>query len=179
MLAILTGQPFSGPEWLFEPKLDGFRVIAFVGQGQVALLSGNGIDMTGRYPAVANDVQSQLGDELVLDGEIVALNEQGLPDFGLLQRSNREKPSITLDLGTPGITIVYYPFDLLYLNGRSLQRVPLVERKDLLARAVPKQERVQLVEYVEDEGERFFAAAVQTGFEGMVGKAPGQHLPTW
>ena len=124
MLATLASEPFSDPKWLFEPKLDGFRILAFVREGEVTLLTGNGNDFTGHYPWVSQDLSAYTGSEMVIDGEMAALNEKGVPDFNLMQHS----AEIAIR-GLREYPIVYYPFDLLHLNGRSLLTAPLHERK--------------------------------------------------
>ena len=185
MLARLVDEPFSNRDWLFEPKLDGHRTLAFVKRGNVSLRSRTGIDVTGRFPGVVAELGSQPEDELVLDGEMVALNEAGLPDFGLLQASaglTRWGGAVPSDIE---VKTRYYPFDLLYLNGTSLHRVPLLERKRLLASVLVPGESIQPVEYVEGDGEGFFKAAVELGLEGMVAKRrsgvydPGARSDSW
>ena len=114
----------------------------------------------------------------------MALNERGLPDFGLLQQSmNLERNNIDRPQGTA--TIVYYPFDLLYLRGTSLHQVPLHERKTLLTKVLTEGDHLQRVEYAEATGESFFQAAVALGLEGMVAKRrdsiyePGARSHSW
>ena len=184
MLTRMANKPFSHSDWLYEPKLDGYRVMAFLQRGKVSLLSRNGLDLTSRLPMVARELEAQSEEELVLDGEIVALNEHGLPDFGLLQQSmNLERSKI--DRMPSTATIVYYPFDLLYLRGTSLQQVPLYDRKTLLAEVLTEGAHLQRVEYVEATGESFFQAAVALGLEGMVAKRrdsiyePGARSRSW
>ena len=185
MLARLVDAPFSGSEWLFEPKLDGFRILAFLRRGAVTLTSRTGIDLTGRFPEVAAELESQPEDEMVVDGEIVALNDDGLPDFGLLQNRIDLPREIRVGPSQGAATVVYYPFDLLYVHGTSLLNVPLYERKALLARAVIAGDHVQVMDYVEAEGKEFFEAAVRLGLEGMVAKRrdsryqPGARSPSW
>ena len=185
MLARLTDRPFSNSEWLFEPKLDGHRVLAFVQRGAVTLRSRSGIDVTAKFSGVAADLASQPEEQLVIDGEVVALNADGLPDFGLLQASaGQNGPHRSARPGSYA-DIRYYPFDLLYLNGTVLDRVPLVERKRLMSRVLVPTDTVLPVEYVETEGARFFAAAVELGLEGMVAKRarseyePGARSDSW
>ena len=168
MLATLTPEPFSDPKWLFEPKLDGFRILAFIRKGEVTLRTRNGNDYTGHYPWVAQDLAAYTGSEMVVDGEMAALNDKGLPDFNLMQHSAEiALRGLRLEGEYP---IVYYPFDLLHLDGRSLLRVPLYERKALLRESLSPTERVQLVDHVDAEGESFFKASVELGLEGMVAK---------
>ena len=183
MLASLVDRPFSDTKWLFEPKLDGFRVLAFIKDGGVTLRSRNNNDLTGHYPLVAQELGSQPDRELLLDGEMVALNEKGLPDFNLMQHS-ADIARRGLRLGE-GNNILYYPFDVLHIDGRSLLRVPLVERKSLLNEVVLPADKVKVVEYVEEDGESFFQASVKLGLEGMVATRrdsiyqPGARSKTW
>ena len=170
MLASMVDQPFSNSEWLFEPKLDGIRALAFVKQGRVTLRSRTGNDLTDRFPAIVAELETSPCEDLVLDGEIAALNEHGLPDFGLLQRS--VKLAAKTVPGRPDLapTIIYYPFDVLYFNGYDLGRVPLFKRKSLLEQVASHGESVQPVETVLGDGEVFFGAAKKLGLEGMVAK---------
>ena len=114
---------------------------------------------------------------------MAALNDKGLPDFNLMQHSAEiAKRGLRLEGEYP---IVYYPFDLLHLNGRSLLSVPLHERKALLRESVRATERVQLVDHVDEDGESFFQASVKLGLEGMVAKRkssiyqPGARSKSW
>ena len=170
MLASMVDQQFSNPEWLFEPKLDGIRALAFLREGKVTLRSRSGNDLTDRFPAIVAELETLPCEEFVLDGEIAALNERGLPDFSLLQRS--VKLAAKIFPGRPDITptIIYYPFDVLFLDGYDLRRVPLFKRKALLGRVASSGESVQPVETVQADGEVFFGAAKRLGLEGMVAK---------
>ena len=87
MLATLVSDPFSDPKWLFEPKLDGFRILAFIRKGEVTLRTRNDNDYTGHYPWVAQDLAAYPDSEMVVDGEMAALNDKGVPDFNLMQHS--------------------------------------------------------------------------------------------
>ena len=184
MLARILDKPFSHDDWLFEPKLDGYRVLAFLQGGRVTLLSRNGIDLTSVFPTVVKELELQPAGEMVLDGEIVALDENGLPDFGLLQQYTGLDKSI-VDRPVTSIAITYYPFDLLHLDGSGLQQIPLHQRKKTLNQILIPGDSVQPVEYVEADGESFFRAAVQLGLEGMVAKRrdslyePGKRSRLW
>ena len=170
MMAHLADEPFSHSDWLFEPKLDGFRAVALVRHGKVTLLSRTGNDLTDHFREVVDELSAQPEEEMVLDGELVALDENGLPNFGLMQQSVGLPKHIRVAAPDGPAKVVYYPFDLLYANGRDLQRVPLFQRKALLAQVLVPGESVQLMEYVEEQGESFFAGATQMGLEGMVAK---------
>ena len=107
MLATLASEPFSDPKRLFEPKLDGFRIMAFIRKGEVTLLTRNGNDYTPHYPWVAQDLAAYADSEMVVDGEMAALNDKGVPDFNLMQHSAEiAKRGLRLEGEYP---IVYYP----------------------------------------------------------------------
>ena len=186
MLAHAVDGAFSSPGWLFEPKLDGFRALAFLRDGDVRLISRTGKDMTRNFPSIVEDLSALPHREMVLDGEIVALGDDGLPDFLLLQSSSGAPkiPGVE-SAAASGARIAFYPFDLLYLDGRDLRPAQLRQRKHALRLAAPPSERVRLVEYVEGEGEAFFRAAEQLGLEGIVAKrresryAAGERSRDW
>jgi bifunctional non-homologous end joining protein LigD len=170
MMARLLDKPFSHPGWIFEPKLDGFRILAFLRNGKVKLRSRNGLDMTQQFREVADELESQPEEELLLDGEMVALDERGLPDFGLLQNRVDLPKMPKLARQDDAAPLRYYVFDLLHVNGTSLRSTPLSDRKTLLDRVLITSDSVQKVEYIEGDGEEFFQAAVGLGLEGMVAK---------
>ena len=170
MLASTGDRPFSSPDWIYEAKLDGFRAMAFLHEGTVRLLSRNGNDLARNFPAITAELSTLPHRELVLDGEVVALNEEGLPDFGLLQNHSGMPRMWRADRSDEPVLLVYYPFDVIYLEGRDLRRVPLEQRKQLLAQAVVPGDRIRTVDYVTGEGEAFFEAAAGLGLEGMVAK---------
>ena len=164
MLPSSGGQPFSDPEWLFEPKLDGCRVMAFLRAEKVTLRGGNGKALTRSLPAIVGDLEAQPEQELVIDGEVVALGDDGLPDRDLLHGALDSKGGATSE------SLIYYVFDVLYLNGRDLRKVALHERKTLLARTLLPMARLKPVEYVDGEGEAFAQVTAGMGLEGMVAK---------
>ena len=184
MMARTTDRAFSGEDWLFEPKLDGYRTIAFVRDGRVTLLSRNGKDMTDKMPAIAEELRAVLENEMVIDGEAVALDERGFPDFGLLQQTMGFDRRVA-GMAPANADLIYYPFDLLYVTGMDLRKVPLIERKGLLSEALFPSEHVKEVEYVEGDGEAFYDAVTKLGLEGIVAKRrdgvyeAGSRSPTW
>jgi len=170
MLATLIDAPFSRPGWLFEPKLDGVRALAFVRDGEVELRSRRGNQITAQYPEVVRGLQAQPVTSAVFDGEIVAVNEQGAPDFQELQpRINLSKPA-EVERAAADTPAYFYVFDLLYLDGYDLREVPLEERKSLLWRTLAPHDHMKYVEHVRDDGEDLYAAAAGLGFEGIVAK---------
>lgn len=185
MLPSLAEAPFSHPQWLFEPKLDGIRVIAIVGNGRVALLTRGGRDVATGYPALVEDLRRHADRQFVLDGEVVAFDETGRPSFERLQdRLHLIQP---IDIKHADLTnpVVYFVFDLLHLDGYDLCDVPLVQRKDLLARVLTPTSHVQLVETFGDDGESAYQAVVGYGLEGIMAKRrdsryePGRRSHSW
>ena len=170
MQARLIERPFSHPGWIFEPKLDGYRAIAYVRGGSVVLKSRTGRDITGQFPEVVTDLQTQLYDELVIDGEIVALGEDGLPDFDVMQRHANPVARRHLGRLETAPPIIYYAFDLLYVDGMSLQRLPLHARKEALLRSLVPGDSLQAIDHVEAQGDALFEAAQRMGLEGFVAK---------
>jgi bifunctional non-homologous end joining protein LigD len=160
MLPSVAERPFSNPNWLFEPKLDGYRVIATVEDGEVRLTSRRGLDCSGEFPWVVDALRRQPYRDAIFDGEIVALDDQGRPSFQVLQnRASEPKPFM-----------LYYAFDLLYRDGHDLRGVPLEQRKELLASSLLPTDRVRIVETFVGDGLRLYEAARRTGMEGIVGK---------
>src|SRR5687768_4284598 len=127
MAALITAKLPEGEPWVYELKFDGYRALALKRSQAVRLLSRKGNDLTRDYPEVVKAVQGINAKTALLDGEIVALDEQGRPSFQMLQHRST--------LGRKG-RIVYYAFDLLHLERRDLRRLPLIQRKELLAEVV-------------------------------------------
>ncbi len=160
MLPTLAERPFSNPNWLFEPKLDGYRVIASVSGHEVRLSSRRGLDCSKEYPWLVEALRDQPYRDAIFDGEIVALDDSGKPSFQLLQ--NR--------MGEPRPVLLYYAFDLLYRDGYDLRGVPLEHRKALLRSSLLPAERVRVVETFAEDGVALFEAVRSTGMEGIVAK---------
>src|SRR5262249_24343539 len=119
MLATLTDKSFSGPDWLFEIKWDGVRALTWIKDSQLTMRSRNAIQVTNRYPEFADLAKALSLREALLDGEIVALDERGHSDFGLLQqRMHVRAPAPALVSKVPAI---YFLFDILYCDGYDLR----------------------------------------------------------
>jgi bifunctional non-homologous end joining protein LigD len=170
MLAELAAGPFSDPNWLFEPKLDGLRALAFVRDGQVTLLSRNANDITTQYPALLGELAAQPAAQMLLDGEIVALDEQGLPSFQLLQQRMHLTRAADIQRQDAQTPVLYYVFDLLHLDGFDLTKVPLAQRKATLAQALLPSSLVRHVDHVDGDGEEAYRQSVNLGLEGVVAK---------
>jgi len=168
MLATLVDDPFSNPEWIFETKWDGFRSICFVRKGKSHFVSRNQIDMTPQYPELASVAQQIDAKEAILDGEIVALDKDGMPRFQLLQPRVGRKSGIEALRGHGHI--VYYVFDLLYVDGNDLTSCAVVERKEALAQILRPADFIRLSEHVVGDGEAFFKQIEKFHLEGMIAK---------
>lgn len=158
MLAKETNASFDDPDWIFEVKWDGFRAIADL-RSDVKLYSRNGNDFSGKYPPIAAALR-KLKKGLVLDGEIVVLDDNGLPSFQKLQHYEQYKH----------LPLLFYVFDLLEKNGRKITDLPLTQRKALLKKLIPKTGSIRYADHVEGNGLDFFRIAVQKDLEGIMAK---------
>jgi bifunctional non-homologous end joining protein LigD len=186
MLAHPETKPFNDPDWTFELKLDGFRTLALVRNGKVRLLSRRGGDASKQFPELQDLGVLVRSKEAVLDGEVVALDEEGLPSFGLLQERTGWKGGRTGREPHPTIPILYYVFDMLYDDGYSLLGVPLRERRRLMMARLLDGPAVRLLETFDGSvGVLLFDAAKAQGQEGVVAKklssiyTPGKRSRSW
>jgi bifunctional non-homologous end joining protein LigD len=169
MLAELGDAPFNRADWMWEPKLDGYRVLAFIDQHGVKLRSRRGLELAGKFPRLAAELATQAAQGMILDGEIVAFDASGKPAFGALQERaqlNTEREIAAADQSVP---VVFYCFDMLHFAGIDLRNSPYKDRRRYLAQCLLPSPRVQLV-HAEEDGVALHAAAVASGFEGVVGK---------
>lgn len=175
MLATLVDDPFSDPEWIFETKWDGFRSVCFIKNGQARFVSRNQIEMTGQYPELAGVGKQIHAKEAILDGEIVALDEDGMPRFQLLQPRVGRKSAIEALRGKG--QIVYFVFDLLFADGDDLTRCSVVERKAALKKLLRPASFIKLSDHIEGDGEAFFKEIEKFHLEGMIAKrAAGPYI---
>lgn len=169
MLATPVDKPFDDPAWLFEVKWDGYRAVAFIKDGKVRLVSRNQNDLTARYPELHNLPQLVQAKTAILDGEIVALDETGRSSFSLMQQRTGIRSGGRRGPAQPGIPVLYYAFDLLYLDGYDLRRVPLEQRKEFLERIVQVSGPVRYSEHF-DQGTALYDLANKNGLEGILAK---------
>ncbi len=158
MLASAAQTLPDGPGWLFEPKWDGYRVLAYLHGGRVELRSRSGGDLSARFPAIVAELPRAVrSPDAVLDGEVCALDERGRPSFSAMQRA------------TPATPLVYEVFDLLELDGEPLVELPLRERRARLEALLAPSRVVQLSGAFAD-GDALLEAARTQGLEGVVAK---------
>jgi len=165
----------EGAEWLYEPKLDGYRALLFKDGAQVRILSRNAKDLTAMYPGVVAAGQRLSAERVVVDGEIVALAEDGRPSFQALQH----RASHPRDL------IVFYAFDVLNLNGRNLMGAPLVKRRAELPAIVGQSSTIRVSRDLPGSAAAIVQALRAAGIEGVVAKRrdstyqPGERNSDW
>ena len=171
MHAELGDKAFDDPHWMWEPKLDGYRALAFIGEQGVSLKSRRGLDL-GRFPKLEADLAKQAVNTMVLDGELVAFDAQGKPSFNAMQNA---------EAGTP---VVFYCFDLLHFAGMNLRKAAYSDRRRYLAQCLLPTPLVQLV-HTAEAGTALHQAALESGLEGVVGKhkasvyEPGKRSSSW
>jgi DNA ligase D-like protein (predicted ligase) len=161
MLATLVREQFSDPDWIFEPKLDGIRCLAFRKGRQVNLFSRNHISFNDRYPEFVAPLMKQSAHDFIVDGEIVAL-QKGVSRFSLLQKR--------MQIHVP---ILYYLFDILYLDGHDLTRLELRYRKEVLERSFSFRDPLRFSKHRVARGEAFYREACSKGWEGVIAKRAG------
>jgi bifunctional non-homologous end joining protein LigD len=159
MLATLVKEPFDHPDWIFEVKWDGYRAVAEIRDKDVSLYSRNLISLNHKFFPIVEALR-KFRFEAVLDGEIVVVDDQGRPDFQMLQ--NYQKSG--------GGHLLYYVFDLLHFRGHDLTNLPLLRRKELLKKILPSSPKIKFSDHVGKEGVLFFKAVKEKGLEGVIAK---------
>lgn len=159
MLATVTKTPFDDEEWIYEIKWDGYRAIAETGENRSRLYSRNGLDFSGKFPTIYKELQ-KIKHSAILDGEVVLLNDKDIPDFQKLQHYENH-------LNYP---LVFYAFDLLELDGKNIEHLPLVDRKELLKKLLKKNQVIRYCDHIEKQGVAFLAKAKEQGLEGIIAK---------
>ncbi|MBX2925949.1 MAG: DNA ligase D [Chitinophagaceae bacterium] len=175
MLATLVDKPFDDPDWVYEIKWDGYRALAFVQKGNVQLLSRNNKSFDKKFYPIY-DLLSEWNIDVVVDGEIVAIDENGRSNFNKLQNWRSEADS----------ELAFYIFDILWYTGKNLMDLPLSERKTILKAVLPtNDDRIRLSDVFSVSGTEMFAAAGKMGLEGIMAKradsmyTPGFRSKEW
>lgn len=160
MLASPGAEVFNSSEWIYELKYDGYRAIAHLNKGTISLHSRNGINFNDKFSPIVEELQ-EIEHDAILDGEIVYINKNGIPQFQELQNYPETKLKGTLQ---------YMVFDLLYLNGHNTMDLPLTDRKILLKDLLNNTGKVLYSEHIEGMGKTLFDRAVELGMEGIIAK---------
>jgi len=159
MLATLVDKPFDEPGWLYEVKWDGYRAIALLNKGNVKLVSRNNKTFNEKFYPLYETLRTWKINA-VIDGEIAVLNDNGVSDFGSLQNWRSEADG----------ELIYYVFDILWLNGYNLERLPLWRRREILKENLPADEMVRFSEAFETSASEFLDNAKKLGMEGIIAK---------
>lgn len=170
MRAKLTDGPFSRADWVYERKFDGERILAVRKKGRVTLFTRNRKNANAPYPELVEaleGMQRPSGD-FVIDGEVVAFDDDGQTSFALLQR-RMQKSDPRLSMAT-GVAVDYYVFDVVNLAGSDVTRLPLRHRKEILRDAFDLQGPVSYSDHREEHGEAYLEAACAAGWEGLIAK---------
>jgi bifunctional non-homologous end joining protein LigD len=185
MLAEVGEKPFTRKGWIFELKIDGYRIIASRNrEGVPHLRSRNRHDYTKLFPEIAHVLAALPFAGLTLDGEVAVLDPAGKPEFQRLQKRAQLRRKADIDRATVELPATFFAFDLLGIEGYDLRGLPLVERKRLLEQVLPRAGAVRYVDHVAERGEAMFEKVRELGFEGIVAKkadAPykGGRWPLW
>lgn len=159
MLAETADAPFDNKNWVFEVKWDGYRGIAMIKKGKVRLLSRNHISFNNKYPVIVEELKS-FGHDAILDGELVVLDGNGKPQFQLMQDFHKRKEG----------RLMYYVFDLLYLDGYDLRATQLLERKQMLKKILNESDIIKYSDHIEEQGIQLYNTMKKRGYEGVVAK---------
>ncbi len=163
-------EAFTRDDWVFELKLDGYRLIASKSKGEALLLTRNGNDYTSVFPEIARAVKALPFDECIIDGEVVVCDARGLPSFSRLQQRGRLSSPLEIRRAAVELPATFYAFDLLAFEDFDVRPVPLVRRKELLKEVVPALGALRYLDHIEREGEAFLEQVTALGLEGIVAK---------
>jgi bifunctional non-homologous end joining protein LigD len=159
MKAVLSDEPFSDPNWIFERKLDGIRCIAHRDRSGLRLLSRTDREISGQFPELAAALAAEPCSDFVVDGEVVALDSRGVTSFARLQRRGKER-----------VPVLLYLFDMMRHEGTDLRDSPLRERKSRLRRALRFEDPIRFTVHRNESGEQLFHEACRKGLEGVIAK---------
>jgi bifunctional non-homologous end joining protein LigD len=170
MLCETGDDAFTRDGWLFEIKMDGYRLIASKTAGEPRLVTRNGNDYTGVFPEIARAIKALPLDDFIIDGEAVVLDGKGMPSFSMLQQRGRLQNAVDIKRAAVELAATFYAFDFLAFEDFDLRPLPLVRRKELLKEVVPKLGPVRALDHIEREGEAFLHGVKEMGLEGIIAK---------
>jgi bifunctional non-homologous end joining protein LigD len=170
MLAETRDEPFTKKGWIFELKLDGYRLLAAKKGNDVILISRNGNDYTEVFPEIANGVRAIPLDNFIIDGEVVVLDGEGKPSFSLLQKRGALHNAHDIKRMAVELPTTFFTFDLIAAEGFDARPLPLTKRKELLETFAPKVGPVRYLDHIADKGEAFHKQVSAMGLEGIIAK---------
>jgi bifunctional non-homologous end joining protein LigD len=165
-----TGEPFDSADYLFEPKWDGLRTIMFLNHGKLELQNRNLRNVTLGFPEIQFLKRDFTAKKAIIDGEIVVLNEKGIPDFQRLQNRFGVIEPKRIDAASKIHPTTYAAFDILHLNGKDLLSAPLEQRKENLHKIINEGPHLFFTDYMEKSGTVYYREAQKLGLEGTIGK---------
>jgi bifunctional non-homologous end joining protein LigD len=170
MLAESRDDAFTKEGWIFELKMDGYRLLAGKRGGEAKLMTRNGNDYTDVFPEIARAIKAIPLDDFVIDGEVVVLDPEGKPSFSLLQRRGRLHNVREIANAAVELVSTFFAFDLLGAEGHDARSLPLTVRKELLRQALPPVGAVRFLDHIETQGEAFLGQVTAMGLEGIIAK---------
>jgi bifunctional non-homologous end joining protein LigD len=172
MLASPVDKAFNNKDWVFEIKWDGVRAIMFKENHAIRFQSRNGNDITHKYPEILKALELNWADvnSTIIDGEIVVLDKNGVPNFQGHQRRMNIQNNREIEILSKEIPATYYVFDILYHNGKDIKRSSYLERRQILSQILPINDRVKISDYVEEKGLDLWKHTRELNLEGVVAK---------
>ena len=167
MLATLSHNSFSDKDWIFERKWDGERALAARKNNEIQLFSRNGKDLTIHYPEIRDVLKNQFSPDYLIDGEIVAFDGK-TSNFAKLQQ--RMQLTDEKEISESGVKVFYYVFDIVHLDGYSLKKLPLRERKSILKKILIYEGPLRFTQHRNADGESYHNEACKKGWEGIIAK---------
>jgi bifunctional non-homologous end joining protein LigD len=174
MLATLVDEPFTDNNWQFELKLDGYRTLVYLNNGQVNLRSRKNNSFNKQFDTIQKAL-AEWNINVVIDGEVVVLNDEGKPDFNKIQLWDTQREG----------HLVYYVFDLLWVDGLNIMNEPLYLRREILKQLMPESGIIRYSDHIDDIGTEFFEIAKKNNLEGIIAKKkdsvyiPDSRAKTW
>jgi DNA ligase D-like protein (predicted ligase) len=167
MLATLTQERFSDPDWIYECKFDGERALTYYNRGKINVFSRNKHNLNKTYPDLVQAFHGISLDSFIIDGEIVAF-QNGITNFSALQqRMGMREIAMEIALKSP---VYYYIFDILFLNGHDLRELTLKSRKNILKKIISYKDPLRFTEWVSENGIKFYKEACKKNWEGIIAK---------
>ena len=170
MLAESRDEAFTKKDWIFELKLDGYRLLASKRGNEAKLVTRNGNDYTEVFPEIARAIKAIPLDNFIIDGEVVVLDPEGKPSFSLMQRRGSLHNAHDISRAAVELPSTFFTFDLLAAEGFDARSLPLLKRKELLATFIPKVGAVRYLDHIEEKGEAFHKQVSSMGLEGIIAK---------
>jgi bifunctional non-homologous end joining protein LigD len=176
MLAGHTDTPFDNKDWVFEVKWDGVRAILLHNKAKAIteIQSRNGKNITHRYPEITKAIGTVIvksNESIVLDGEIVVLNKDGIPDFQMHQKRMNVESQRDIEFLSNETPATYFVFDILYIDGRNVEELELSDRRKILNSVIAEgSKRIRISEYIEEKGKALFKSVIERHLEGIVAK---------